>query len=163
MTDTTCKLSGPGSGACEGPIAFQIVTRTADRSKVLDTQGPCCINHGVGYADRAYTAGSIAAVDVEPLPAPHATGAGQAIEWAQHRLQSALAALANGESDAALGNVEQALMALHWAFGTTGPVVLSPADVAELLRGEPEPECLCPPGLVDRGGFRSGCPVHHLT
>jgi hypothetical protein len=23
------------------------------------------------------------------------------------------------------------------------------------------PECICPPDLVARGGFRGGCPVHH--
>jgi hypothetical protein len=23
-----------------------------------------------------------------------------------------------------------------------------------------EPECICPPALVSRGGFKSGCPVH---
>ena len=25
---------------------------------------------------------------------------------------------------------------------------------------EPERECICPPELVERGGFRSGCPAH---
>lgn len=31
--------------------------------------------------------------------------------------------------------------------------------------GEPMPEgaCICPPGLVERGGFRGGCPVHGRT
>jgi hypothetical protein len=24
----------------------------------------------------------------------------------------------------------------------------------------PEPECICPPDLIARGGFRGGCPVH---
>lgn len=23
-----------------------------------------------------------------------------------------------------------------------------------------EPECICPPDLLERGGFRGGCPVH---
>lgn len=27
----------------------------------------------------------------------------------------------------------------------------------------PEPACTCPPGLVERGGFRSDCPAHGVT
>lgn len=25
---------------------------------------------------------------------------------------------------------------------------------------EPEPECVCPPELLERGGHKGGCPVH---
>lgn len=32
-------------------------------------------------------------------------------------------------------------------------------DIVEYV-DRPDPECICPPGLVERGGFRSGCPVH---
>lgn len=27
---------------------------------------------------------------------------------------------------------------------------------------QPAGECICPPGLPERGGFRGGCPVHHV-
>jgi hypothetical protein len=36
-----------------------------------------------------------------------------------------------------------------------------PADeIEELDEGYREPSCICPPDLLERGGFRGSCPVH---
>lgn len=41
---------------------------------------------------------------------------------------------------------------------------MSPAEIAEmeesLAESERGPDCICPPELVARGGFKGGCPVH---
>jgi len=77
-------------------------------------------------------------------------------EYAREHLQAALDNMHNTE---VLVEVQQGLMALHLAYGSTGTIVLDPADIQEDIR----PTCICPAGLPDRGGFRSGCKVHHLT
>lgn len=62
-----------------------------------------------------------------------------------------------------IGDVELALMALYKHFGSSaGTIILHPGDIVEYL-DQPELECICPPELVARGGFRSGCPTHHLS
>jgi hypothetical protein len=76
---------------------------------------------------------------------------------AERLLEEALDEVRNDHSDA-IGITEVALGALRiWAGGA--PQI----D----LEGYPWPDeekdgpaCICPPGLVERGGFRSGCPVH---
>jgi len=39
---------------------------------------------------------------------------------------------------------------------------LPASELAELVESlsEPEPECICPPELLARGGFKGACPVH---
>jgi hypothetical protein len=83
-------------------------------------------------------------------------------EYARERLEATLSGLKDDASDAeVLGEVELALMALCRYYGSIGEIRLSPLDVTEYL-DRSEPLCICPPGLVARGGFRSGCPAHHL-
>jgi hypothetical protein len=38
--------------------------------------------------------------------------------------------------------------------------LFTPAGPPEETEEDEESECICPAGLVARGGFRSGCPVH---
>lgn len=45
---------------------FAVVTRSSDRTKVLDVEGPMSLDEATAMADRAHAAGSIAQVDVEP-------------------------------------------------------------------------------------------------
>ncbi len=83
--------------------------------------------------------------------------------YARARLEAALSGLADDASDVeVLGEAELALMALHMHYGSTATVVLEPADVDEYVSPSGQkPKCICPDGLVARGGFRSGCPEHH--
>src|SRR5580692_2267324 len=39
------------------------------------------------------------------------------------------------------------------------------ADLDAAFRHEEDPEadCICPPDLLERGGYRGGCPVHSLS
>jgi hypothetical protein len=39
---------------------------------------------------------------------------------------------------------------------------LDPDDMADLDRSYNGPVCICPPDLLERGGFKGGCPVHSL-
>lgn len=82
-------------------------------------------------------------------------------KWGQERLSDALYALADDGADLeVLGNVELALMSLSMYYDSdAAAITLTPSDVVEYV-DEPDPECICPPGLVARGGFRGGCPVH---
>lgn len=81
-------------------------------------------------------------------------------DFARTRLEAALSALVDDDSDTVLADLQLALMAAHMHYGSTGPIVLLPADVIEYIDRN-SPECICPDGLPARGGFRSGCPVHH--
>lgn len=83
-------------------------------------------------------------------------------EFARARLEAALSGLDDDDSDEVLGEAQLALMALHVHYGSTETITLVPADVEEYVDRR-DPTCICPPGIVARGGFRSGCPVHHLT
>lgn len=83
-------------------------------------------------------------------------------ERAVEHLRKALDAVEGEESytiDAALGNVEEAFLCLAIDAGLMGPLTLKPVEYVEWIN-EPDPECICPPGLVERGGFKGGCPVH---
>jgi rhodanese-related sulfurtransferase len=79
-------------------------------------------------------------------------------EYAREHLKAAVDGLDSGVE--VLGEVQAALMALHVCYGSTETIALTAADVAEDV-DRSEPTCICPPELVARGGFRSGCPVHH--
>jgi hypothetical protein len=79
-------------------------------------------------------------------------------EYAQACLEEALVGLATNVE--VLGEVQQALMALHMLYGSTEVITLIPADVLEHI-DQPEPTCICPPDLVARGGYRSACPANH--
>jgi hypothetical protein len=79
-------------------------------------------------------------------------------EYVRERLEAALAGLADGAEVS--GDVQQALLALHVLYGSTEAITLVPTDIAEDVE-RPKLKCICPPGLVARGGFRSGCPIHH--
>jgi len=81
--------------------------------------------------------------------------------YAREQAEQALAAI---EDDRAtdidvMASLELALMAASmWLDGDAARTIkLEPADVIEYLA---EPECICPPDLVARGGFKGGCPVH---
>jgi hypothetical protein len=81
-------------------------------------------------------------------------------DYGRERLAAALDAVTDDGSDLeVLGEIELAPMALAMYYGASGPITLNPADVVEII-DEPEPACICPPGLVERGGHRGGCPVH---
>jgi hypothetical protein len=83
-------------------------------------------------------------------------------DYAREQLLAALSGLVDDASDAeVIAAVEHAAMAVHLHYGSTEPITLDPTDLAEHLNRR-KPECICPPGLVARGGFRSGCPIHHL-
>lgn len=74
---------------------------------------------------------------------------------AERLLERALYEVQNG--DDAIGTVSAALAALQIAVGEL------PADELEgyPFPGEaPTVECICPPDLLARGGFRGGCLVH---
>jgi hypothetical protein len=87
-------------------------------------------------------------------------GTGRFRDYGRERLQAALDAVIDDGSDLeVLGEIELALMAMSMHYGASGPITLNPADVVEIV-DQPEPACICPPGLVERGGYRSGCPVH---
>lgn len=93
---------------------------------------------------------------------PSSGDAGRFRDYGRERLEAALSAVINDGSDCeVLGEIELALMALSMYYGAFGPIALDPADVIEVI-DEPEPECICPPGLVERGGHRGGCPVHDV-
>ncbi len=79
-------------------------------------------------------------------------------QYARERLQAALDGLDSGVE--VLGEVQAALMALHLCYGSTAAITLTPADVVDDV-DRCESVCICPPELVARGGFRSGCPSHH--
>lgn len=79
-------------------------------------------------------------------------------EYARERLEQALAGLVDDVE--VLGEVQQALLALHLLYGSTEAFTLVPTDITEDVE-PPKPRCICPPALVARGGFRSGCPIHH--
>jgi hypothetical protein len=38
--------------------------------------------------------------------------------------------------------------------------LLDADELANLEFSYEQPECICPPDLLARGGFRGGCPVH---
>lgn len=80
------------------------------------------------------------------------------MEYAREKLETVLDGLESGVE--ILGDAQLALMALHMAYGSAATITLAPADVVEEM-DRLEPVCVCPPDLVRRGGFRSGCPVHH--
>lgn len=77
-------------------------------------------------------------------------------DYARERLHEALADL---DDESALYDTELAAMALAVYHGAAAAITLDTADVREIV-DSPEPVCICPPGLVERGGFRSSCPVH---
>jgi len=88
--------------------------------------------------------------------------AGRFREYGRERLQAALDAVIDDGSDLeVLGEIELALMALSMYYGAAGPITVNPSDVVEII-DEPEPECICPPGLVERGGHRGGCLIHDV-
>jgi hypothetical protein len=85
------------------------------------------------------------------------------LDYARERLEACLGyVLASGSDTEILGAAQLALMALTTHFGGPETIVLTVSDVVECVDAV-EPECICPPDLVARGGFRSGCPVHHLS
>lgn len=91
-----------------------------------------------------------------------AVDAGRFRDYGKKRLEAALSAVVNDGADLeVLGEIELALMALTMYYGGGGPITLNPADVAEIIDA-PQPQCICPPGLVERGGHRGGCPVHDV-
>lgn len=47
-----------------------------------------------------------------------------------------------------------------WAEIGEGVEVFAPSEEPVEIVEPFEPECICPPDLVERGGFRGGCPVH---
>jgi hypothetical protein len=82
-------------------------------------------------------------------------------DYGKKRLEAALSAVVNDSSDLeVLGEIELALMAFSMYYGA-GSISLNPADVVEIV-DDPGPVCICPPGLVKRGGHRGGCPVHDV-
>jgi len=83
-------------------------------------------------------------------------------DYGLKRLATALdAATGDGSDLEVLGEIELALMAFSMYYGDAEPITLNPADVVEVA-DRPAPTCICPPGLVERGGHRGGCPVHDV-
>jgi hypothetical protein len=83
-------------------------------------------------------------------------------DYGKKRLEAALSAVVNDGADLeVLGEIELALMAFTMYYGNGGPITLNPADVVEII-DDPGAQCICPPGLVKRGGHRGGCPVHDV-
>lgn len=64
--DPQCKVGRTSDGPCDGPVAFEVVARSAGDRRELFRE-PGCLKHAVAEADRAHAAGSIARVDVEPM------------------------------------------------------------------------------------------------
>lgn len=82
-------------------------------------------------------------------------------EYARARLEEVLFILDTGADMEILGAAELALMALAMYCGSTATITLDPADVDEVIaEAKPEPACICPPEMLERGGHRGGCPVH---
>jgi hypothetical protein len=51
-----------------------------------------------------------------------------------------------------------------WEEIAPGVEVFSPAgDPDEVIADDDGPDCICPPELVERGGFKGGCPVHSAS
>jgi hypothetical protein len=95
----------------------------------------------------------------QPDPCPLCVAEEQYEKWserADEQLEEALSALRdpNETSDAVLSALHLAELAFRIALGET------PEDE---WTDEYVPVCICPPELVERGGFKGGCPVHALV
>lgn len=62
------------------------------------------------------------------------------------------------DNEDAIASATEALAALYRAQGESPESVR--LDAADLEPEDFEFECICPPELVARGGFKSGCRVH---
>lgn len=96
--DTPEPLTAEGAEALAARAGFapmyDVVTRSSDRTAVLDREGPMSFGDAVALADRAHAAGSIAQVDVEPSSGLY----DKAIAEAAHFEEVDRAAVARGES-----------------------------------------------------------------
>lgn len=82
---------------------------------------------------------------------------GEYLEYARGRLEDALGRLDDCE---VLEDAELAVMALKAAYdGPVGTITLDVPDIDDVIRPL-TPECICTAGLLARGGYRGGCPVH---
>jgi hypothetical protein len=90
-------------------------------------------------------------MSAEPAPGPAST------DWSAHAerlLEQALAEVQDNTD--AIPTVDAALHVLRAEAGE-----LPEDETASLAYSlDWESECICPPDLVARGGFRGGCPVH---
>lgn len=71
-------------------------------------------------------------------------------------LERALSEVRDDED--AIATVSAAVQALRIDAGEADPATMD--DYPFPGEDRPELECICPPDLVARGGFKSGCPVH---
>jgi hypothetical protein len=74
---------------------------------------------------------------------------------AQEALERALSEVRDGED--ALPSVSLADACLRADQGVMGADEL--ADLTYFFYERPAPQCICPPDLIARGGFRGGCPA----
>ena len=72
---------------------------------------------------------------------------------AQEAIEQALGEVIDG--DDAIATLSLAMACLQAEVGE-----LDADDMADLDRSYKGPVCICPPELLARDGFRSGCPVH---
>jgi hypothetical protein len=80
--------------------------------------------------------------------------------WWAHALECLDAAHRAETSDEAISETQKALMAFYLSVDERPESVLLGTAEYETAAHEPPPECICPPDLVERGGFKGGCPVH---
>ncbi|MCU1500565.1 MAG: hypothetical protein JWM47_4518 [Acidimicrobiales bacterium] len=97
--------------------------------------------------------------DVPDARCPDCASVGQS-ESLKRLLGEALAEVENGNDP--IPAITEALAAAYLEAGEHPASVV--IDVAGYEQGLADAEalavCICPPDLVDRGGFKSGCPVH---
>lgn len=75
---------------------------------------------------------------------------------AQEAIEQALGEVIDG--DDAIATLSLAVACLQAEVGE-----LDAGDMADLDRSYEGPVCICPPDLLERGGFRGDCPVHSLS
>jgi hypothetical protein len=75
---------------------------------------------------------------------------------AQEAIEQALGEVIDG--DDAIATLSLATACLQAEVGE-----LDAEDMADLDRFYKCPICTCPPDLLERGGYRGGCPVHSLS
>lgn len=79
--------------------------------------------------------------------------------WGDEATRRLVAAREATTIDDAISETQQALAALYLSVGERPTIVLDVADYAATAV-EGRPDCICPPDLVARGGYRGGCPGH---
>jgi hypothetical protein len=98
---------------------------------------------------------------VEPLAGPTPTPDTANARWGDEARRRLAAAREARTIDDAISETQQALAALYLSVDERPTVVLDVADyAATAIEERPACICICPPGLVERGGYRGGCLVH---